>query len=163
MTKESSLKVATLDGGLGMAANSDSRLVLLVGLSSLALKQAAEAAAEALGWPLVDLNVQLAQRLLPATSQERRDQAWEALEEVALADDDGVVLSGTDILFEPTLGYRPYEALRRLGRQRPTIATWFGVVEDGDIVRASLGHPEYVRTRLDVPFVGVADGKGVHR
>jgi hypothetical protein len=142
-----------------MAANSDARLVLLVGRPAPALRQAAEAAAEELGWPAIDLNRELALRLLPFTAQERRDEAWDALEDVVGDQHAGIVLCGTDILFEPSLGYRPYEALRRLARRGPIVASWFGTVDAGEVVRAEQGHPEYVRVRLDVPFVTV-EGQG---
>lgn len=155
----SSLRVRSVADGLLMAANSDARLVLLVGRSPQVLRQAAEAAAEELGWPAIDLNRDLTQRLLPFTALERRDEAWDALEDVVGEQHDGVVLCGTDILFEPSLGYRPYEALRRLARRGPIVATWFGTVDVGDAVRAHQGHPEYVRIRLDVPFVSV-EGQG---
>ena len=108
---------------------------------------------------MIDLNLELAQRLLPFTAQERRDEAWDALEDVVGDPDAGVVLCSTDILFEPSLGYRPYEALRRLARRGPIVATWFGTVDAGEAVRAHQGHPEYVRIRLDVPFVSVG-GQG---
>lgn len=153
----SGLRVESVVQGLAMAANSDARLVLLVGQSPTALRQAAEAAAEELGWKLIDLNLDLARRLLPFTAQERRDEAWEALEEVVGDQSAGIVLCGTDILFEPSLGYRPYEALRRLARRGPIVASWFGTVDGGELVRVELGHPEYVRIRLDVPFVTVEE------
>lgn len=155
----SGLRVASVAQGLAMAANSDARLLLLVGQSPEAIRRAAEVAAEELGWPLIDLNLQLSERLLPFTAQERRDEAWDALEDVVGDQPAGVVLRGTDILFEPSLGYRPFEALRRLARHGPIVATWFGTVDAGDAVRAHQGHPEYVRIRLDVPFVSV-DGQG---
>ena len=157
---ESGLEVQSLAAGLSMAANSDSRLILLVGKSAGGLRTAAATAAIELGWRMVDLNIELAQRLLPFTAQERRDEAWEALEEVVGDQNDGVVLCGTDILFEPSLGYRPYEALRRLGRRGPIVASWFGTVDGGEIGRAQQGHPEYVQTGLDVPFMTVAEPRG---
>lgn len=137
----SSLGVRSVADGLLMAANSDARLVLLIGRSPAALRQAAEAAAEELGWKLINLNLDLAQRLLPFTAQERRDEAWEALEEVVSDQSAGIVLCGTDILFEPSLGYRPYEALRRLARRGPIVASWFGTVGGGELVRAELATP----------------------
>jgi hypothetical protein len=161
VSQASGLRVESVAQGLVMAANSDARLVLLVGRSAQALRQAAEAAAEELGWPTIDLNKDLAQRLLPFTAQERRDEAWDALEDVIGDQPAGVVLCGTDILFEPSLGYRPYEALRRLARRGPIVATWFGTVDGGEVVRAEQGHPEYVRIRLDVPFVIVEGAGGV--
>ncbi len=155
VSQASGLRVESVAQGLAMAANSDARLVLLVGQSPQALRRAADAAAEELGWPAIDLNRDLAQRLLPFTAQERRDEAWEALEDVVGDQRAGIVLCGTDILFEPSLGYRPYEALRRLARRGPIVASWFGTVDGGEVMRAEQGHPEYVRIRLDVPFVMV--------
>jgi hypothetical protein len=155
----SGLRVESVAQGVAMSANSDARLVLLVGRSRVVLHQAADAAAAQLRWPTIDLNRELALRLLPFTAQERRDEAWEALEEVVGDQSAGIVLCGTDILFEPSLGYRPYQALRRLARRGPIVASWFGTVDGGEVVRAEQGHPEYVRIRLDVPFVTV-EGPG---
>jgi len=155
------LRVASVNEGIALAANSDARLVLLIGGSVHALRRAADQAAADLGWREVDLNADLALRLLPFTAQERRDEAWDALEVAVGSQDAGVVLTGTNILFEPTLGYRPYEALRRLARRGPIVASWFGSVEGGQVVHAHLGHPEHVRARLDVPFVSVEEPGGV--
>jgi hypothetical protein len=155
------LRVDSVSDGFALAANSDARLVLLVGRSVRALREAADGAAEQLGWREIDLDRELPLRLLPLTAQERRDETWEALEEVVGDQESGIVLAGTDILFEPSLGYRPYEALRRLARRGPIVASWFGTVEDGQIVRAHQGHPEHVRARLDVPFVSIEEPGGV--
>ena len=155
------LRVDSVSDGFALAANSDARLVLLVGRSVRALREAADGAAEQLGWREIDLDRELPLRLLPLTAQERRDEAWEALEEVVGDQESGIVLAGTDILFEPSLGYRPYEALRRLARRGPIVASWFGTVEGGQIVRAHPGHPEHVRVRLDVPFVFIEQSGGV--
>ena len=155
------LRVDSVSDGFALAANSDARLVLLVGRSVRALREAADGAAEQLGWREIDLDRELPLRLLPLPAQERRDEAWEALEEVVGDQESGIVLAGTDILFEPSLGYRPYEALRRLARIGPIVASWFGTVEGGQIVRAHPGHPEHVRVRLDVPFVFIEQSGGV--
>ena len=160
MSHPSGLRVESVAQGVAMGANSDARLVLLVGRSPVVLRQAADAAAAQLRWPTIDLNQELALRLLPFTAQERRDEAWEALEEVVGDQSAGIVLCGTDVLFEPSLGYRPYEALRRLARRGPIVASWFGTVDGGEVVRAEQGHPEYVRIRLDVPFVTVEEPGG---
>lgn len=152
------LQAPALDEALALARNSDSRLVLLVATDPRALRAAAGAAATELGWRSVDLNTELTRVLIPLTTQERQEAAWDLLLEVVGPHRDGVVLASTDILFEPMLGYRPYEALRRLGRQGSILAPWFGTVDGQDIVRAHPGHPEYVRARLDVPWVAVASG-----
>jgi hypothetical protein len=157
----SGLRVESVADGLRMSANSDSRLVLLVSHSPRALGPAAQAASAELGWRAVDLNTALAERLLPLTPGERQSEAWDALSELVGQHQAGVVLLSTDVLFEATLGFRPYETLRRIGRQGPVVATWFGTVEAGEVIRASPGHPEFVRVRLDVPYVQVVDEKGL--
>ena len=157
----SGLLSASLAEARDRSQYSDTQLVLLLGTSPTALAAAAEQAADETGWPLVDLNLAIAQDLVELTPSERPDEAWDALERAVDAHEGAVVLGSTDILFEPTLGYRPYEALRRLGRRKPIIAVWLGTVEGSDIVRSAPGHPEYTRVRLDVPFVAVPS-KGEH-
>lgn len=100
----SRLRIEALAEALERPRHSDSRLVLLVGLDPDALRAAGEAAATELGWPALDLNVALAERLLPHTPAERREEAWDALDELVGRPNPGLVLNGTDILFEPALG-----------------------------------------------------------
>ena len=159
----SRLQAEDIDRALAVAANSDSQLVLLVGDDPNAVRRAAADAGHHLSWRTVELNVPMAQSLLPMNTNERVEAAWDALTDIVGEHRDGVVLLGTDILFEPTLGFRPYEALRRLGRSGPVVAPWFGTVDGQDIVRAQSGHPEYLRARLDVPFVQVSSREGVDR
>jgi hypothetical protein len=151
----SGLRVESVAEGLRLASNSDSRLVLLVADDSRVLRAAAADVGEELGWALLDLNTVLATQLLPLTPVERRDEAWDALEDVLGDHRAGLILTSTDVLFDPTLEYRPYEALRRIGRRGPLVATWFGTVNNGEITRGTPGHPEHVRARLDVPYVHV--------
>ncbi len=156
----SRLRVDSVDQGLAVAANSDSQLLLLVSPQSTRLKRAALALAAQMSWRSVFLNIELAQRLLPLGARERRELGWAALEDVVRPDAGGVVLSGTDILFEPSLEFRPYEALRRLGRRGRVVATWCGAVESHELVRAMPGHPEYLRVRFDVPYIDVVTNGG---
>jgi hypothetical protein len=154
------LKAADLEGAIEMAGRSDARLVLLVGENPRAIRESASAAGIATGWRTVDLNRDLSQRLIPHTAAERRVIAWDAFEEVVGDPSEGVVLLTSDVLFEPSLGYRPYEAIRRLARRGPVIAAWFGTVQGEFITRAHPGHPEYVNARLDVPYLAVPGKKG---
>lgn len=137
------------------SVHSDTQLVLLVGADPATLRSAARDAATATGWPLLDLNTALAEQLIGLTPAERADEAWDAFDRVVDPFRAGVVISSTDILFEPTLGYRPYEALRRMGRRLPIVAAWLGRVEAGDVIRSEPGHPEYIRVRLDAPYVAI--------
>ena len=155
-----SLRAPDLAAAQELARNSDSALVLLVSSDPAVLKAAARAIAQQLDWRAVDLNRDLTQRLLPYSPSERVAEAWDALQAIVGEHSKGVVVTSTDVLFEPSLGYRPYEALRRLGRRGPMVAAWLGTVDGRDIVRAEPGHPEYVRAKLDVPFVLASDIRG---
>lgn len=149
------LRCPDISTAILLAVNSDSKLVLLVGSDPRALRSAGETAGAELGWPLLRLNLALGKALAAHMPSERGDIAWDLLLEVVGSHDDGAMLIGTDLLWEPSLGYDPYRTLRRLGRHGPLVATWFGRVDGPDIIRAEPGHPEYTRDRLDVPYVAV--------
>ena len=151
--KPSRFEMPDLIRARDVSRNSDSQLVLVVGDRHDALREAMTYGAELLGWRTVDVNTALPTRLIPLSDEERVLEAWDALRDVVGEHRGGVVLLTSDILFEPTLKYRPYEALRRLGRSGPVVAPWSGTVIDNDVVRAMPGHPEYLRVPLDVPFV----------
>lgn len=155
------LEVESIAAALDISRNSDSKLLLLVGDRPPALRASATALAAAQGWRTVDLSTALGRAFVALSANQRREQAWDLLEDVLGDRTEPVALISTDILFEPTLGYRPYEALRRLGRRGPILAAWFGRVDSGDLVRGQPGHPEYVRVRLDVPYMSVSVGKEV--
>ena len=158
------LRASNLDEGLERAARSDAQLVVLVnGDAPKALRTAAKAAQVELGWRGVDLNRDLTERLIATAPAERQVALWEVFEDVVGELSDGVVLLTTDILFEPSLGFRPYEAIRRIARRGPVVAAWFGTVEGAFITRAQPGHPEYTKSRLDVPYVVVRRKEGVGR
>lgn len=149
------LRCPDIAAALPLSANSDSKLILLVGDKPLALREAGDAAAADLGWRGVRLNLELGRALREYMPEERPEVAWDLLLEAVGEHDEGAVLIGTDLLWEPSLHYDPYRSLRRLGRHGPLIATWFGRVEGQDITRAQPGHPDYTRDRLDVPYVVV--------
>lgn len=136
-----------------LTANSDSKLILLVGETPLKVRRTAERVAAELSWRPIRLNVELGRALGEHMPEERPDVAWDLLLEAVGDHDNGAVLIGTDLLWEPSLHYDPYRSLRRLGRHGPLITTWFGRVDGPDIIRAEPGHPEYTRDRLDVPYV----------
>lgn len=147
------LRCPDLQAARELSANSDSKLVLLVGGNPGAVRLAGEQAAAELQWRMLRLNVELGQRLATFMPAERAAVAWELLLVVVGEHKDGVVLVGSDLLWEPSLGYDPYRTLRRIGRHGPLVATWFGRVDGPDIIRAEPGHPEYSKDRLDVPYV----------
>lgn len=149
------LRCSDVSAALRLSANSDTKVVLLVGPEPRALRAAAEPAAAELGWRTLKLNVELGRALAGHMPAARVDIAWETLLGVVGDHRAGAVLVGTDLLWEPSLGYDPYRTLRRLGRLGPLVATWFGKVEGSNIIRAEPGHPEYTRDRLDVPYVAV--------
>jgi hypothetical protein len=127
----------------------------MVGDNSRTLRSAAAAAADDLGWRIVNLNVALATELSSHMPADRAAIAWDTLLSIVGDHAEGVVLIPTDVIWEPSLALDPYRALRRMGREGPVLAAWFGHVDGHAIMRAEPGHPEYSKNDLDVPYVAV--------
>ncbi len=70
---------------------------------------------------------------------------------------DVVLLDNIELLFDIALRQNPLGLLQRLSRRRTVVATWNGSMEDGDIVHAEPGHPEYRRYPVDGVLVAVAE------
>lgn len=156
-----SLAVPGIREGLAIIANSDSKLILLVGSEATVLREAVITGAALMEARVLELNLVLARALASFGQHERPDVAWDILEDVLGDRTAPLALASTDILFELTLRFRPYEALRRLGRRAMLLAPWFGTVDGGMLTRAQPGHPEFHRVKVDVPYIIVPAGKGV--
>lgn len=122
-----------------------SRLLLVVAPSgagkSVALKEAAGRA----GARVLNLNLELSQRLLDLTERQRALQVPEVIEGVLAEDEPIVCLDNIEILFDTSLKQHPLRLLQQLARNRTVVAAWNGTVEEGSLVYAAPGHPEYRR------------------
>jgi hypothetical protein len=96
--------------------------------------------------PLVNLGIDLSQKLLPLTSRERKLKTCEIISE--LIDTQGtqrLAIDNTEIIFDPSLMVNPLGLLQSLSRTRLLIWSWNGEVEDGHVTYAYPGHPEHQR------------------
>ncbi|HMP81718.1 MAG TPA: BREX-3 system P-loop-containing protein BrxF [Verrucomicrobiota bacterium] len=114
-----------------------------------------------LGFPLINLSLHLSQRLL---SQSRRQRSLNA-EAVAIDVIDehlksGLCLDDTELLFDKTLKTNPLVFLQDISRNRLIVATWNGVVTDGELRYGHTGHPDYFSKPVSgYPVVSVAEDK----
>ncbi len=128
------------------AANLYHRLVLVVGptrsgkttaLNDLALEQ---------GWPFINVNLTLSERLLELTVRQRSLRCARIVEEIlGVVDSPVVLLDNLEMLFQPELAQDPLRLLQSLSRDRTVIATWRGHLQGGALIYASPEHPEYRR------------------
>jgi hypothetical protein len=66
-----------------------------------------------------------------------------------------LLLDNIEILFDRTLQLDPLDLLKQLSRSRRVVAVWPGLLRDGRLIYAELGHPEHQDYGLEglVPFV----------
>jgi len=126
------------------------RLVLVVGPSRTRKTTVLRALAAADGLPLVNVGVELSQRLLDLSERQRVLQAPRLLEEaVGSICADVVLLDNTEILFAVPLKQDPLRLLQALSRNRTIVAAWLGTVSDGYLTYATPEHPEFRRYPSD--------------
>jgi hypothetical protein len=113
------------------------------------------------GWPLVNVNFELSERLLELTSKQRALRVPRMLGEIVEGHPGEVVLlDNTEILFSTELQQDPLRLLQGLGRNRTVVATWSGEMDDENLVYAAPGHPEHRRCpRSQVLVVPVVDAQ----
>jgi hypothetical protein len=127
------------------------RLVLVVAPQGGGKTGALQAVAAQTGARFVNVNLELAQRLLELTERERPLRVQRLLEElVAEGDASLVLLDNLEILFDPILRLDPLRSLQRLSRHRTIVAAWTGEVVGEDARQLALtyaepGHPEHRR------------------
>ena len=137
------------------------RLVLVVGAEGAGKTAALRALAECTGAPLINVGVELSRRLLSLAEWQRPIRVSPLLDRIAAeTESDVVLLDNIEILFDVALRQDPLRLLRTLSRSRTVVAAWNGSTEDGHILYAVPGHPEYRRCPVDgVLVVGAEAAK----
>ena len=135
---------------IGEAGSLYHRLVLVVGAAGAGKTAALREAAERIGAPLVNVNLELSRSMLDLTERQRPLQVRRLLEGIAAEGGSGVVLlDNIEILFDAALRQHPLRLLQDLSRSRTVAAAWNGSVEGSHVRHAAAGHPEYRRYPLD--------------
>lgn len=101
-------------------------------------------AAASTGAPLVNLNLELARRLLARSAQERCLAFPDVLDDV-FGPREIVLLNHIEILFDAVLKQDPLRLLQGASRTRTLVASWPGTAEDGFLRYATPDHPEHRR------------------
>ena len=108
------------------------------------------------GAPLINVNRELARRMLALSARGRILRLPDLLQEIVRgAGGEVVLLDNLEILFDPAMQHDPLQLLRGLARGRSVAAAWNGAAAEGFLTYAAPGHAERRRYSLDdLPIVG---------
>ena len=126
------------------------RLVLVVGPAHSGKTAAFRHLHEERGWPVVNVNLALSERLLPLAVRQRTLRVGRIVGDiVAEIDADPIMLDNIEMLFHPDLEQNPLQLLHSLSRKRTVVAAWRGRIQGRALIYASPDHPEF--RRFDEP------------
>ena len=134
------------------------RLVLVVGAHGAGKTGTLKEIAGRTGAPLVNVNLELSRCLLDLADRQRSRHVQQLLERiVGETGSDVVLLDNLELLFDVSLRQDPLRLLQGLSRRRTVVAAWNGLIEDGYIIYAAPGHPEYRKYPKDSILTVVAE------
>lgn len=120
------------------------RLVLLVGSAATGKTKILVQIAKDKGYPYINLNLMLSQKLLEYPAKIRALRLPRIVETIiGETGKDTVLLDNTEILFDPVLQQDPLRLLQQVSRNRTIVAAWNGKFEGGALIYAEPDHPEY--------------------
>ena len=137
------------------------RLVLIVAPAGSGKTSALLEVSSRLNAPIVNINLELSQRMLDLTERQRTLQLPRLLKDIVdNAEGDVVLLDNIEMLFDPALKQDPLRLLQGLSRNKTVVAAWSGQIRtEGtglrtesttkdsslSLVYAMPDHPEYRR------------------
>jgi hypothetical protein len=120
------------------------RLVLVVGPARSGKTEALGELAAAQGWPRLNVNLRLAERLLDLTQKQRAVRVAALLDDIVKATSaDVVLLDNIEMLFADELKQDPLRLLQSLSRNRTIVAAWPGTFDGRALTYAEPGHREF--------------------
>lgn len=120
------------------------RLVLAVGPARTGKTGALKDLSEVKGWPRINVNLQLAERLLDLTQKQRAIRVAGLLDDIVKgAASDVVLLDNIEMLFAVELAQDPLRLLQGLSRNRTIVASWPGAFDGRALTYAEPGHREF--------------------
>jgi len=136
-------------GSIEQAAELYYRLVVLVAPAGAGKTAALQDVHERKMYPLVNVNLELSQRMLDLTERQRALRVPRLLEEIVSASaSDVVLLDNIEVLFDVSLKQDPLRLLQGLSRNRTVVAAWSGSIDGEHLVYATPDHTEYRRYPL---------------
>ena len=143
------------------------RLVLLVGESGSGKPEVRREFAEEIGTEVININLLLSAELLALSEKQRVLHLPEILEKIVDKEQVPLVLDNIEILFDQRLKQDPLKLLQLMSRNRAVVAAWNGKIEQGRLIYAEPGHPEYRqydgKELLFVGMNGTATIDSVHK
>lgn len=135
-----------LEQAIDEAASQYFRLVILAGVPGSGKTAALQSVAHKLGCQLVNVNLELSNKMLELTRTQRSRQVERLLREViAAAPSNVVLLDNLEILFDTSLEVEPLRLLQSSSRNRTIVASWNGTFQAGTLTYAEPGHPEFIQ------------------
>lgn len=126
------------------AAGQYHRLVLLIAPSASAVQSIPPEYADCDDSKLINLNIELSKRLLDLAKKERPARVNKLVQDiVADCQEDVVILTRIELLFEPSLQVDVIQLLKSISRNRNIVAVWPGRMSSETLSYANPGHREY--------------------
>ena len=144
---------------LDAARNLYYQLVLLVGGAGSGKTGVLHTLAEDCRTEVINVNLMLSARLLELTPRKRTLHVPEILGEIVETASTPVLLDNLEILFEKELRQDPLRLLLGISRNHLLAASWNGTAEEGKLIYAESGHPEYRRYDSIDPLIVNMNGK----
>lgn len=134
------------------------QFVLLIGGPGSGKTGVLHALADNCSTEVINVNLMLSARLLELTPRKRTLHVPEILQEVVETASPPVLLDNLEILFEKELRQDPLRLLLGISRNHLIAASWNGTAENGKLIYAEPGHPEYRRYDSIDPLIVNMDG-----
>lgn len=143
------------------------RLAILVGAPTSGKTVLLRSLAQQFAYPLLNVNLELSQRLLDLTYAQRSQYVDRLFKDVITAvTGDVVLLDNLEILFDPHLEIEPLRLLQMVSRNRTIVASWSGRFQGGALIYAEPGHPEFVQFKqieaVVIPVAATASRSGAY-
>lgn len=120
------------------------RLVLTVGEAGTGKTGALIDLSNSNGWPRINVNLQLAERLLDLTQKQRAIRVAGLLDDIVrAASTDVVLLDNIEMLFAVELAQDPLRLLQGLARNRTVVVAWPGAFDGQALTYAEPNHREF--------------------
>ncbi|MDD4621665.1 MAG: BREX-3 system P-loop-containing protein BrxF, partial [Kiritimatiellae bacterium] len=139
-------KIGDCAAALAQAAARYHKTALVVGHPGSGKTALLRTLAQQQNMPLVNLGLSLGAKLLPLTSRERKLAASDLITDLFDSQESpALAVDNTEIVFDRSLMLNPLGLLQAVSRTRLLVWSWNGFIEQGHIVYAFPGHPEYQR------------------
>lgn len=146
---------------LDTAGDSYHRLVLVVGAEGSGKTGSLFELADKNGWPRLNVNLELAERLLELTQKQRTVRVAAILGDIIREHvSEVVLLDNIEMLFAGDLAQDPLRLLQGLSRNWATVAAWPGRFDGNALTYGEPGHPEARRYLAPQALIITAGGQG---